>query len=333
MNIVQLLDPQLRPRVAVVEEPRLRLLQHCESLHQLVTSALRSERPLQDLIASTLSSEALDYDPIYHGYSDWRLRPPIAHPLEPTRVLVSGTGLTHRRSAANRQAMHVAGAEAPVTDSMRMYDWGVEGGRPHAGRVGAQPEWFYKGSGYCLRGHGEPLVVPPYAEDGGEEAEVAGVYIVDGGGQPRRIGLVIGNEFSDHVMERRNYLYLAPSKLRSCAIGPELALNAAFDDLRGEVKIERDNQVVWSRAVASGEANMCHSLENLEHHHFKYQSHRVPDLVHVHFFGADAFSFGEGVALEDGDVVQVGWDGLGRPLRNPVRVDASEQPLVEIGRV
>ncbi|HET8548239.1 MAG TPA: GguC protein, partial [Bryobacteraceae bacterium] len=233
MNIVQLLDPQLRPRVAVVEEPRLRLLQHCESLHQLATSALRSERPLGELIASTLSSEALDYDPIYHGYSEWRLRPPILHPLEPTRVIVSGTGLTHRRSAANRQAMHTASSEAPVTDSMRMYDWGVEGGRPQPGRVGVQPEWFYKGSGYCLRGHGEPLVVPPYAEDGGEEAEVAGVYIVDGGGQPRRVGFVTGNEFSDHVMERRNYLYLAPSKLRSCAIGPELALDHAFDDLRG----------------------------------------------------------------------------------------------------
>jgi hypothetical protein len=333
MNIVQLLDPQLRPRVAVVDEPRLLLLRNCESLHQLVTSALRSERPLAELIASTLSSEALDYDPIYHGYSEWRLRVPITHALEPTRVLVSGTGLTHRRSAANRQAMHVAGPDAGVTDSMRMYDWGLQGGRPAPGETGIQPEWFYKGSGYCLRAHGEPLVVPPYAEDGGEEAEIAGVYVVDGGGHPRRIGFVTGNEFSDHRMERRNYLYLAPSKLRSCAIGPELALDANFDQLSGNVRIEREGQVLWSRDIASGEANMCHSLANLEHHHFKYQSHRVPDLIHVHFFGADAFSSGEGLALEDGDVVEVRWNGLGRPLRNPIRVDRSDQPLVEAERV
>jgi hypothetical protein len=331
MNLVQLLDAQLRPRVAVVDESRLRLLRNCESIHQLVSSALGSERPLSELIESTLSSEALDYDPIYHGYSEWKLRVPITHAMEATRVLVSGTGLTHRRSAANRQAMHAA--DTPVTDSQRMYELGVEGGRPQPGHTGVQPEWFYKGSGYCLRAHGEPLVVPPYAEDGGEEAELAGVYIVDGGGHPRRIGFVIGNEFSDHRMERQNYLYLAPSKLRSCAIGPELAVDASFDDVRGSVRIERGGQVVWSREVASGEANMCHSLANLEHHHFKYQSHRVPDLLHVHFFGADAFSFGEGFTFEDGDIVEVGWEGLGRPLRNPVRVDGSVQGLVEVGRV
>ncbi|HET8547095.1 MAG TPA: GguC protein, partial [Bryobacteraceae bacterium] len=97
-----------------------------------------------------------------------------------------------------------------------------------------------------------------------------------------------------------------------------------------EVKIEREGRVIWSRALASGEANMCHSLENVEHHQFKYQSHRVPDLVHVHFFGADAFSFGEGVVLQDGDVVQVEWQGLGRPLRNPVRVDRTPQALIEV---
>ena len=32
----------------------------------------------------------------------------------------------------------------------------------------------------------------------------------------------LSNEFSDHVMERQNYLYLAHSKLRSCSFGPEL---------------------------------------------------------------------------------------------------------------
>ena len=144
--------------------------------------------------------------------------------------------------------MHTSGepADEPVTDSMSMYQWGVEGGRPAPGHIGVQPEWFYKGTGYCLRSHGEPLVVPPYANDGGEEAEVAGVYLVDPTGTPRRIGFVIGNEFSDHRMERRNYLYLAPSKLRTCAIGPELALDASFADLPGTVghRAQRRDPVV-----------------------------------------------------------------------------------------
>ena len=72
---------------------------------------------------------------------------------------------------------------------------------------------------------------------------------------------------------------------------------------------------------------MSHSLANLEHHHFKQEAHRRPGDVHVHFFGASAFSFGEGLALEDGDVMQVRFEGFGRPLRNPVRYDRSPQRL------
>jgi len=335
MNLVQLSDPHLQPRVAVVEEPRLRLLENCESIHQLVTSALHSGVPLAEVVAAAVSSEALDYDPIYLGDSDWRLRVPIHHPFETTRVIVSGTGLTHLRSAANRNAMHTSGEPSaePVSDSMRMYEWGVEGGRPAPGDIGVQPEWFYKGTGYCLRAHGEPLVVPPYANDGGEEAEVAGVYIVDPTGFPRRIGFVIGNEFSDHEMEKRNYLYLAPSKLRTCAIGPELALDEPFASLRGTVSIERGGSLVWSKEFRTGENNMSHSLANLEHHQFKYPGHRVPDTIHVHFFGADALSCGDGFQLGDGDCMTVAVPQLGRALRNPLRIDRSPEQLVRSKRV
>jgi hypothetical protein len=52
--------------------------------------------------------------------------------------------------------------------------------------------------------------------------------------------------------------------------------------------------------------------------------------VHVHFFGADAFSFGEGVRLCDGDVMQVRFDGFGKALRNAVRVVAGEDSLVAV---
>jgi hypothetical protein len=213
---------------------------------------------------------------------------------------------------------------------MRMYQWGVEGGRPAAGMPGVSPEWFYKGTGGNLRAHNEPLDVPPYAEDGGEEPEIAGIYIVDAKGSPRRIGMAAGNEFSDHVFEKKNYLYLASSKLRSCALGPELAIDPDFSLVRGEVAIEREGDTIWRKAIQSGESAMCHSLANMEHHHFKFEAHRRPGDLHVHFFGADAFSFGEGIRLADGDVMQVGWDGFGRPLRNRVRVLAGKDALVAV---
>jgi hypothetical protein len=169
-----------------------------------------------------------------------------------------------------------------------------------------------------LRAHNEPLIVPEFAEDGGEEPEVAGVYLIDAHGAPRRVGFTAGNEFSDHVLERKNYLYLAASKLRTCAIGPELVVDGDFDLVPGEVSVDRGERVLWSREIRTGESAMCHSLSNIEHHHFKFEFHRRPGDLHIHFFGADAFSFGDGVRLEDGDVMQVRFTGFGRPLRNPL---------------
>ena len=58
-------------------------------------------------------------------------------------------------------------------------------------------------------------------------------YIVDAAGLPRRIGMVAGNEFSDHEFEKKNYLYLAASKLRTCAIGPELVIDPDFHQVYG----------------------------------------------------------------------------------------------------
>ena len=153
--------------------------------------------------------------------------------------MVSGTGLTHKGSAENRQSMHVSTdgtstqsqvpSAQPLSDSMKMFQIGLEGGRPAAGLIGAAPEWFYKGNGTILRAHGEPLVVPSYAEDGGEEAEIAGVYVIGPGGQPWRIGMCNGNEFSDHRYEKRNYLNLASSKIRTCSVGPELVVDPGFE--------------------------------------------------------------------------------------------------------
>ena len=104
--------------------------------------------------------------------------------------------------------------------------------------------------------------------------------------------LYAGNEFSDHVLERKNYLYLAASKLRTCAIGPELVVDGDFDAVPGEVSVHRGGRILWSREIRTGESAMCHSLSNIEHHHFKFETHRRPGDVHVHYFGACALSFG-----------------------------------------
>jgi hypothetical protein len=307
-------------RVAVVDEPYLRLLSDGESLYQLAANAVASGRRLHAIIDERLTGDTLPYDDVYSGTSAWRLMTPIDHP-DPTHCVVSGTGLTHLGSAAHRQAMH-GKDDAELTDSMRMFRDGLDGGRPPAGTVGAAPEWFFKGTGSVLRAPGDALELPSYGHDGGEEAELAGVYVIDGEGRPRRLGMVTANEFSDHALEKTNYLHLAASKLRTCSIGPELVIDPDFTLVRGSVVIERDGVPIWTKAVATGEGAMCHTLANLEHHHFKHEWHRRPGDVHVHFYGADALSFGDGVTLQDADVMVVRFDGFGRALRNPLRVAA-----------
>ncbi len=331
MNLVQLRHPKLGRRVTIVDDKKLRLLGGHTSIYALAEAAIGSAIELGVLANGSLSGEELDYDSVYRGESDWQILPAFDQPEEPARCLVSGTGLTHKASAARRAAMHEKEGSSPVvTDSMRMFRLGLEGGRVAAGKIGVQPEWFYKGSGTILRGHGEPLEVPPYADDGGEEPEMAGAYLIDSSGNPWRVGLAMGNEFSDHKMEAKNYLYLAPAKLRTCSIGPELVVGAPFDNVPGAVRIEREGRVIWTAEIATGEGNMSHSLANLEYHHFKYLAHRRPGDVHVHFFGADAFSFGDKVELRDGDITEVDWQGFGRPLRNPIRFDRSPEPYVSV---
>ncbi len=325
MRLVQLQSPSGETRVAIVEGASLRLLEACDSVYALAQSALRAGKRLAD--AARPSRETVDYDPVYRLQSEWRLLPPFTHP-EPARCLVTGTGLTHKASADNRQAMHHNPAE--LSDSMRMYLAGLEGGRPAPGEIGVSPEWFYKGCGTILRAHGEPLDVPPFGGDGGEEPEVAGLYVIDEEGRPRRVGMAMANEFSDHVLEKQSYLYLAHSKLRVCSMGPELVVDPDFTAAPGVVAIEREGKVLWSQKIASGESNMSHTVANLEHHHFKYEAHRRPGDAHIHFFGADAFSYGAGLQLQEADIMVVSFEGFGRPLRNPLHIDRRVQPHIPV---
>lgn len=326
-SLVQLRKGNER-RVALVDEPHLRLLSDFTSVYGLAQGAIDRNANLTELARKYATSDQLDYDSVYDDRSEWRILPPIDNPVEPARCLISGTGLTHLGSARDRQAMH-AGSKEDLTDSMKMFRLGLEGGRPPDGQIGAPPEWFYKGNATMLRAHGEPLDVPAFALDGGEEAEIAGIYIIDSQGRPRRVGLAGGNEFSDHRFEKTNYLNLASSKLRTSSLGPELVLDPKFDSVRVDVAIERGGNTLWSKSIRTGEVEMCHSLRNIEHHHFKFPVHRRPGDVHVHFFGTDYLSFGDGIQLASGDVMSMRFEGFGRALRNPVRIVAGPPERME----
>lgn len=330
MNLVQLGNRGSRA-VAMVDGESLRVLDNCTSMYELARGAIRDGRGLAESAGRLVGNKTFTYVDVYQGRGEWRLLVPFDHPYDPARLLVSGTGLTHKASADNRAAMH--GPENQnLTDSMRMYRMGKEGGRPSAESVGVQPEWFYKGNGAILKAHLEDLVAPAYGDGGGEEPEIAGAYLIADDGEPLRLGFSLGNEFSDHVMEQNNYLYLAPSKLRNCSVGPELVVGGAevFELLNGTVEITRRGSVVWRKDIFSGEANMCHSLANLEHHHFKYEAHRHPGDVHIHFLGADAFSFGDKILLEEGDVMEVNFPAFGKPLRNPIHYERARPGPVHV---
>ncbi|UVO52757.1 AraD1 family protein [Sphingomonas sp. SUN039] len=233
-------------------------------------------------------------------------------------LLVTGTGLTHLGSAEGRDKMHRAAEAGGATDSMRMFLEGLEGGKPARGQIGQQPEWFYKGDGSILVAPNAALTMPGFANDGGEEPEIAGIYVIDADGRPCRLGFALGNEFSDHMTERHNYLWLAHSKLRQAALGPELLLGELPSDVRGISRILRDGTVLWERPFLTGESNMSHSIANLEHHHFKNPVFRRPGDVHVHFFGTATLSFADGIAPQAGDIFEIEADAFSFAVRNPL---------------
>lgn len=314
MRLIQF-EYQGRLAVGVVEdEQSIRLLEVDGGTYQLAQDALANNRALAEEARLRTSDTRLDYERIV---SEGRLRVPLSHP-DPAHCLVTGTGLTHLGSADTRAAMHakLAVGDEQLTDSMKMFKLGLESGKPIAGEEGAQPEWFYKGDGCIVVNPQAPLPVPAFAQDAGEEPELVGLYIIDDQGQPWRLGYAVGNEFSDHVTEKANYLWLAHSKLRNCSFGPELLLDPLPARLEGQSRILRDGEVLWHKPFVTGEDNMAHSFANLEHHHFKYAQFRRPGDVHVHFFGTSTLSFGDGIQTQDGDVFEIDLPAFGRPLRN-----------------
>ena len=302
-------------RVIAATDGTARFLRGFADVRGLAEAAIARGIGLAALVEEADYDEAMDLNA---AAAAGALLAPIDH-LDPAHVVVTGTGLTHLGSAEGRDKMHrAAAAGEKLTDSMRMFLEGLEGGKPAPSAVGQQPEWFYKGDGGHLVGTGAPLAMPAFAQDGGEEPELAGIYLIGPDGTPHRIGFCLANEFSDHVTERHNYLWLAHSKLRPAALGPELLVGELPADVRGSSRIVREGAVLWEKPFLTGEANMSHSIANLEHHHFKYAGFRRPGDVHVHFFGTATLSFSDGIATQPGDVFEIEAAPFTLPLRNPL---------------
>jgi hypothetical protein len=290
----------------------------------LAQAAIAANSTLKDLVDAAGRAETLDLrDSLQHG----RVMTPIDHP-DPARVFLTGTGLTHLGSADARDKMHAKAHSADASDSMKMFRMGLEGGKREAGQIGVQPEWFYKGDGRSIVAPEKPLPSPEFALDGGEEPELAGIYLIAPDGTPYRLGFTLANEFSDHVMERMNYLYLAHSKLRHAALGPELLVGELPADIRGHARITRAGKAIWEKPFLTGEANMSHHVRNLEHHHFKYALFRRPGDLHVHFFGTATLSFADKVKAQDGDVFEIEAPPFSLPLRNPLKTVPA--PMIEV---
>ncbi|MQA19785.1 AraD1 family protein [Rugamonas rivuli] len=328
MLLVQFKNEQGARKIGVLEQNTIRVIEGYDTTYALAQDAIRKSVGLADLATKATGHAVLSFDAVAAA---GRLLPPLDH-SDDAHCYVTGTGLTHLGSADTRDAMHkkIGGDVESLSDSMKMFRMGVEGGKPAAGVAGVQPEWFYKGDGSIVAATGQALNMPDFALDGGEEPEVAGLYVIGDDGQPYRVGYAIGNEFSDHVTERQNYLYLAHSKLRACGLGPALLVGEAPAHIEGTSRIyDVEGKVRWEKAFFSGEQNMSHTIANLEHHHFKYPLFKRPGDVHIHFFGTATLSVADNIVVKPGETFEIEAPQFGPALRNKLAVYKTEVAKVK----
>src|SRR5271165_5440971 len=133
-------------RVALVRDAEAVLPLGIEGgTYGLAQRAIQEGRLIREIVEVLEKSEQVPYQGLIDAGV---IMPPITHP-DAAHCCVSGTGLTHLGSADTRDSMHVKlnDESGALTDSMRMFKLGLDGGRPDSGKIGAQPEWFYKGDG------------------------------------------------------------------------------------------------------------------------------------------------------------------------------------------
>ena len=247
-------------------------------LFNAVLESVTSARALSELIELQLSDEILDVEklqienaftfPVSHQHND--------------ATWIGGTGLTHSNRALIRKVMEEI-PENKLSDSQKIYQLGIKEGKLKAGISTARPEWFFKGHLCNARTHGQTLDVPWYDLGGGEEAELVAVYYITPNSELYRIGFCLGNEFSDHILEKENHFYITQCKLRPFSLGAEIIIGDIPEKIQLDVVIFRQNEKLWQAQVNTGESNMVYSYENIENFIFQNQHICLADTIYYQF--------------------------------------------------
>jgi len=314
MRLSQLLDDQGQKMVCATNaDGTSRRLANVADIRALAMEAVEAQTGLPALINDRLTEEVID---LHAALDAGRILTPIDHP-DPAHLLVSGSGLSHKAWVAI-EPDHGPN-EAAWPDHFKTLMLGQRGGKPAAGEWGAQPEWFFKGNGDILVPPGGAVEHPFYGDGPGEEAEIAGIYLIGADRTPFCIGYTLGNEFSDEQMYFKNVYHLAQSKKRHVSLGPELLIGDLPDDIPARISLHRNGHEQWHADFRTGEANMLHSIANIEAHYFKHSQWYIPGDIHVLYYGNAVMSTAQGEVMEDGDIFRLECETFGLPLINSVR--------------
>ena len=188
--------------MALVEEPHLRVLDGCIPCLSSRSRAMRIGMKLSGWCEERLTGERLDYDLIYNGRSEWRLLPPIDHPDEPAAAWSPepGSHIWAARATANRC---MPWPTNEMTDSMKMFRWGRRRRPSGAGANRRRAGVVLQGQRRRCCGRTAAPRVPGYAEDGGEEAEIAGIYLIGPDGTPSSPGMAAAMSSRTTALRRR----------------------------------------------------------------------------------------------------------------------------------
>ena len=245
-------------------------------------------------------------------------------------MIVTGTGLTHLGSAEGRDKMHKDLADpSKLTHSMRMFKMGVSRA---AGRVRAKParslNGFIRATVHPSQLQRETCPARRLRSTAAKSQRSSGVYLIDDSGLLVCVGFVLGNEFSDHVTERHNYLWLAHSKLRPQALAGASGRRSARGHQRHVPSSGAACKLVWEKPV---------SVRRTEHGPLDHQSRGAPLQVWLvsptrrrprPFLRHSHRSFSDGVKTQKGDVFEIECDTFGLPLRNRLSTEKAVKARV-----
>ena len=159
MRLIQLKHGTGRAVAMVEDGGPLKVLGGAGSMRELAQRAIAAEVSLDAAAAALPVVARRDYS---EALAEGAVLPPLDHP-DPAHCIITGTGLTHLGSASARDEMHkkAAAGDGSETDSKKMFNLGLKGGRPTGGGPGVQPEWFYKGDGSLADGARRPICRAP----------------------------------------------------------------------------------------------------------------------------------------------------------------------------